>query len=186
MEAGTLISASFWTHASPVTLAFLLTEQMPALLWLKLLSLGFHHGLSPSFSAVLLSLLFSNFSALSNSYITGGSVVLQENTEDLKGTETQPWTKVMIGKRKFLALWFFSIVALYRGCTTFIIFCCLAKLHMFTLSCDSSLLAGSQVFATRIECVSTNGDRLLFSIVHTPNCAASKMPQKPGFNNKIN
>lgn len=32
-------------NTSPVTLSFLLTEQMPALLWLKLLSLGFHQRL---------------------------------------------------------------------------------------------------------------------------------------------
>lgn len=39
----------------------------------------------PARSAVALS-RFSNFSALSRSYITGGSMVLQENMGDLKGT----------------------------------------------------------------------------------------------------
>lgn len=59
-EAGTLISASFWMHTYPVTLSFLLTEQMPALLWLKLLSLGFHQRplpLSPSSAPLSLFLL---------------------------------------------------------------------------------------------------------------------------------
>ena len=93
-EAGALVSASFGIHTSPVTLSFLLTEQMPALLWLKLLSQGFHQRLLPSLSLSLSlslpcpSLLSSNFSAISRSCITGGCVVLQENMEELKGTKT--------------------------------------------------------------------------------------------------
>lgn len=50
--ASTLISDSFWIHTSPVTLSSLLTEQMPALLWLKLLSLGFQMLLPHSLSAL--------------------------------------------------------------------------------------------------------------------------------------
>lgn len=87
-KAGALVSASFWIHTSPVTLSFLLTEQMPALLWLKLLSQGFHQRLLPPLSLPCPSLLSSNFSAISRSCITRGCMVLQENMEELKGTKT--------------------------------------------------------------------------------------------------